>query len=74
MPTLTSVCAGYRGNGRGYAGNFQSSADSAADHRASFTAGLTEEEQLEAAIRNSLNDRGGGGAAGAITGDLKRHH
>ncbi|KAM4742333.1 rhomboid-related protein 4 isoform 1-T5 [Anableps anableps] len=47
--------SGYRGSSGGYSGNFRYAPDS---NTASYTAGLTEEQQLEAAIRNSLNDRG----------------
>ncbi|MED6252810.1 hypothetical protein ATANTOWER_017387 [Ataeniobius toweri] len=50
--------SGYRGNSEGYSGNFHYAPDYSTDHTASYTGGLTEEQQLEAAIRNSLNDRG----------------
>lgn len=46
------MCAGYSGAGAEYPG-YQTM-----DHTGSYTGGLTEEEQLETAIRNSLNDRG----------------
>lgn len=48
--------SGYTGTGRGLSGNYQYAPGYTAD--ASYTGGLTEEEQLEEAIRNSLNDRG----------------
>ncbi|KAM9853392.1 rhomboid-related protein 4 [Aulostomus maculatus] len=51
------VDGGYGGAGGGYSGYSQFSADNP-DPTGSYTGGLTEEEQLEAAIRNSLNDRG----------------
>ncbi|MEQ2269975.1 hypothetical protein XENORESO_013159 [Xenotaenia resolanae] len=50
--------SGYRGNSEGYSGNFHYAPDYSTDHTASYTGGLTEEQQLEAAIRNSLNDGG----------------
>ncbi|XP_036070591.1 rhomboid-related protein 4 isoform X2 [Oryzias melastigma] len=46
--------SGYSGFAGGRSGNFQPPPP----YTASYTGGLTEEEQLEAAIRNSLNDRG----------------
>lgn len=51
--------SGYTGTGRGLSGNYQYAPGYTAD--ASYTGGLTEEEQLEEAIRNSLNDRGKAG-------------
>ncbi|XP_023153685.1 rhomboid-related protein 4 [Amphiprion ocellaris] len=54
----SSGSSGYRGTGGGYAGNHQYAPHYTTDHTAPYTGGLTEEEQLEAAIRNSLNDRG----------------
>lgn len=51
--------SGYTGTGRGFSGNYQYAPGYTAD--ASYTGGLTEEEQLEEAIRNSLNDRGKAG-------------
>ncbi|KAM4590650.1 rhomboid-related protein 4 [Fundulus diaphanus] len=56
--------SGYRGSNEGYSGNFHYAADHSTNQAASYTGGLTEEQQLEEAIRNSLNDRGqthGGG-------------
>ncbi|XP_068569358.1 rhomboid-related protein 4 [Cebidichthys violaceus] len=44
----------YSGTGGGYSGYHQPPPD----HTTSHTGGLTEEEQIEAAIRNSLNDGG----------------
>lgn len=52
------VCAGYSGTGGGHSGYHQYARDYTANPTASYTGGLTEEEQLETAIRNSLNDRG----------------
>ncbi|XP_014850418.1 PREDICTED: rhomboid-related protein 4 [Poecilia mexicana] len=49
--------SGYAGRSGVYYGYFQDPPDY---HTASFTGGLTEEQQLEAAIRNSLHDRGQG--------------
>uniref|UniRef100_A0A8C7WUQ2 Uncharacterized protein n=1 Tax=Oryzias sinensis TaxID=183150 RepID=A0A8C7WUQ2_9TELE len=56
LKTLMKKCAGLSssGFGGGHSGNFQPPPP----YTASYTGGLTEEEQLEAAIRNSLNDRG----------------
>lgn len=50
--------SGYSGAAGGYPGNNQNVPNYTTDHSASYTGGLTEEEQLEAAIRNSLNDSG----------------
>ncbi|XP_017292633.1 rhomboid-related protein 4 isoform X1 [Kryptolebias marmoratus] len=50
--------AGYHGGGGGYSGYNQYAPNYTGDGAASFTGGLTEEDQLEEAIRNSLNDRG----------------
>lgn len=55
------VSAGYSGTHGGYSGNHQSAPYYTTAPTASYTGGLTEEEQIEAAIRNSLNDRGEGG-------------
>ncbi|XP_013769265.1 rhomboid-related protein 4 isoform X1 [Pundamilia nyererei] len=52
----SSGYSGYTGTGRGLSGNYQYAPGYTAD--ASYTGGLTEEEQLEEAITNSLNDRG----------------
>nr|XP_020461301.1 rhomboid-related protein 4 [Monopterus albus]XP_020461302.1 rhomboid-related protein 4 [Monopterus albus] len=53
----SSGSTGYRDTGGGYSGYHQNSYYTPA-HTASYTGGLTEEEQLEMAIQNSLNDRG----------------
>ncbi|XP_073348836.1 rhomboid-related protein 4 [Pagrus major] len=50
--------SGYSGTRGGYSGNHQYASDYTTDPTASYTGGLTEVEQIEAAIRNSLNDRG----------------
>ncbi|XP_008424785.1 rhomboid-related protein 4 isoform X2 [Poecilia reticulata] len=49
--------SGYAGRSGVYPGYLQ---DPPGYHTASYTGGLTEEQQLEAAIRNSLHDRGRG--------------
>ena len=49
------VCTGHSGTGGRYS---QYAPGNTTGHPAAFTGGLTEEEQLDAAIRNSLNDRG----------------
>lgn len=54
----SSDSSGYAGAAGGYSGSYQYAAGYAADYTTSYTGGLTEEEQLEAAIRNSLNDGG----------------
>ncbi|KAM9317958.1 rhomboid-related protein 4-like [Pholidichthys leucotaenia] len=55
----SSGSTGYSGTSRTYSGNPPHGAGYTTDHRtSSYTGGLTEEEQLETAIRNSLNDRG----------------
>lgn len=54
----SSGSSGYSGTGGGYAGNYQYAPHYTTDHTGPYTGGLTEEEQLEAAIRNSLNDGG----------------
>ncbi|XP_030600204.1 rhomboid-related protein 4 [Archocentrus centrarchus] len=54
----SSGFSGYAGAAGGHSGSYQYAAGNAADYTASYTGGLTEEEQLEAAIRNSLNDGG----------------
>ncbi|XP_061576437.1 rhomboid-related protein 4 [Cololabis saira] len=54
----SSGSSGYRGTERDHSGNFQHSPDYTRAHTAPYTGGLTEDEQLQAAIRNSLNDRG----------------
>ncbi|XP_021177137.2 rhomboid-related protein 4 [Fundulus heteroclitus] len=56
--------SGYGGSNGGYSGNFHYAAHHSTNQAASYSGGLTEEQQLEEAIRNSLNDRGqthGGG-------------
>ncbi|KAG7478910.1 rhomboid-related protein 4 [Solea senegalensis] len=50
--------SGYSGTGAEYSGYHHYSPQNTAHHSASNAGGLTEEEQLEMAIRNSLNDRG----------------
>ncbi|XP_035479544.2 rhomboid-related protein 4 [Scophthalmus maximus] len=54
----SSGSSGYGGTSGQYPGNHQYAPDNTSNHTASYSGGLTEEEQLEAAIRNSLNDRG----------------
>lgn len=57
----SSGSSGYRAPNDGYDGyngNNQRAPRHTAHHTASYTGGLTEEEQLEEAIRNSLHDRG----------------
>ncbi|XP_068440123.1 rhomboid-related protein 4 [Clinocottus analis] len=49
---------GYGGTDGGYSGYHQSPPENTANPPASYAGGLTEEEQLLAAIRNSLNDGG----------------
>ncbi|KAF0030166.1 hypothetical protein F2P81_016897 [Scophthalmus maximus] len=60
--SYSTTCAvgfsGYGGTSGQYPGNHQYAPDNTSNHTASYSGGLTEEEQLEAAIRNSLNDRG----------------
>lgn len=58
------MSAGYSGTRGGYSGHHQYAPDYPTNPTASYTGGLTEEEQINAAIRNSLNDRGEGGEAG----------
>lgn len=55
------VSAGYTGTSGGYSGYQQNPPDYTTNHSASYSGGLTEEEQIQAAIRNSLNDGGKGG-------------
>uniref|UniRef100_A0A3Q2D1M0 Rhomboid domain containing 1 n=1 Tax=Cyprinodon variegatus TaxID=28743 RepID=A0A3Q2D1M0_CYPVA len=50
--------SGYGGSNEQYSGNSYYPPHPNTDHTASYTGGLTEEQQIEAAIRNSLNDRG----------------
>ncbi|KAM3874777.1 rhomboid-related protein 4 [Diretmus argenteus] len=50
LKTIMKTCAGYSGSSRGNS--------SGQHHAADYTSGLTEEEQFDAAVRNSLNDRG----------------
>ncbi len=52
---------GYSSTRGEYSGYHQSVPDYTTNPTASYTGGLTEEEQIQAAIRNSLNDRGKGG-------------
>ncbi|XP_029026938.1 rhomboid-related protein 4 [Betta splendens] len=58
----SSGSSGFRSSGAGYSGHHQYGP---ANHTASYTGGLSEGEQLEAAIRNSLNDRGQSNQGGA---------
>lgn len=55
------VRVGYSGAGGGYSGYNRHAPGYTTNPSASYTGGLTEEEQLDAAIRNSLNDRGKAG-------------
>ncbi|XP_034024394.1 rhomboid-related protein 4-like [Thalassophryne amazonica] len=55
-PTYYSS-SGSTGTGGRYSGGQPQTRDYTSNHMASYTGGLTEEEQLEAAIRNSMNDR-----------------
>lgn len=57
--------SGYSGTGGGYSGYNQYAPGYATNPSASYAGGLTEEEQLDAAIRNSLNDRGQSSRRGA---------
>lgn len=53
------LCAGYSGTRRDYSEDPQhEQTNMTSDYRESDIAGLTEEEQIELAIRNSLNIRG----------------
>lgn len=52
------MCLGYGGTSGRYSASHQSAPSYTARHTDSYTGGLTEEEQLDAAIRNSLNERG----------------
>lgn len=52
------VSSGYSGTRGGYTGYSQYAPYSTANPTASHAGGLTEEEQIQATIRNSLNDRG----------------
>lgn len=61
----SSGSSGYAGPGGGYSGYRQYPPPYTANPSASYTGGLTEEEQIDAAIRNSLNDRGNTGQRGA---------
>uniref|UniRef100_A0A3B5ABS1 Rhomboid domain containing 1 n=1 Tax=Stegastes partitus TaxID=144197 RepID=A0A3B5ABS1_9TELE len=58
LKPIMKKCAGlsYSGGGGGYSGSHQYAPHHTTDHTAPYTGGLTEEEQLDAAIRNSLND------------------
>lgn len=55
------VSAGYGNAHRGYPAYQPHSPYGYTTNSTSYTGGLTEEEQIEAAIRNSLNDGGEGG-------------
>ncbi|XP_029964472.1 rhomboid-related protein 4 [Salarias fasciatus] len=50
--------SGYGDPYAGFSGGYQYTPRQTPHHTASYTGGLTEEQQLEEAIRNSLNDRG----------------
>ncbi|XP_041653674.1 rhomboid-related protein 4 [Cheilinus undulatus] len=65
MHYSSSGSSGYRSTGGGYSGYHQYEPNYPSHPTSSYTGGLTEEEQLEAAIRNSLNDRGRTDQAGA---------
>ncbi|XP_040043906.2 rhomboid-related protein 4 isoform X1 [Gasterosteus aculeatus] len=60
----SSGTTGYSTAGGGYSG-YRPAPPDHTTRAASYTGGLTEEEQIEAAIRNSLHDRGQGGQRGA---------
>ncbi|KAK2846623.1 hypothetical protein Q5P01_009622 [Channa striata] len=53
----SSGYSGFRSTGTGYSGHSQYAPDHTMNHTASYTGGLSEEEQLDTAIRNSLNER-----------------
>lgn len=55
------MSAGYANAHRGYPAYQPHSPYGYTTNSTSYTGGLTEEEQIEAAIRNSLSDRGEGG-------------
>lgn len=57
--------SGYGGAAGGLSGYRPYPPDEATNHTAAYTGGLTEEEQIEAAIRNSLRDGGPSGQRGA---------
>lgn len=57
-PSAYYSSSGYSGTGGGNSGYHQYASDYPTNPTATYTGGLTEEEQIEAAIRNSLNDRG----------------
>ncbi|KAM7398915.1 hypothetical protein PAMP_018219 [Pampus punctatissimus] len=60
---VTSVgynSSGYSGTGGGYSGYHQYAPDNTENNTAHYTDGLTEDEQLQTAIRNSLYDIGQG--------------
>lgn len=65
----TYSSSGYSGTRGGYSADPRYTTDHTTDYpthnTAAYTAGLSEEEQLEAAIRNSLNDRGRSSQRGA---------
>ncbi|XP_031140660.1 rhomboid-related protein 4 isoform X1 [Sander lucioperca] len=61
----SSGYSGYSGTSGGNSGNHQYPPDYTTNYGSSYTGGLTEQEQLEAAIRNSLNDRGQTSPSGA---------
>ncbi|XP_037631352.1 rhomboid-related protein 4 [Sebastes umbrosus] len=60
-----SGSTGYSGTAGGYSGYQQNPPDYTTNHSASYSGGLTEEEQIQAAIRNSLNDGGQSSQRGA---------
>ncbi|XP_038549012.1 rhomboid-related protein 4 [Micropterus salmoides] len=58
QPSTYYGSSGYSGTRGGYTGYSQYAPYSTANPTASHAGGLTEEEQIQATIRNSLNDRG----------------
>lgn len=58
---MSLLSAGYSDGYGGYPGYQHYPENYARNPTESYTGGLTEEEQIEAAIRNSLNDRGKAG-------------
>ncbi|KAM7412647.1 hypothetical protein PAMA_020154 [Pampus argenteus] len=57
--------SGYSGTGGGYSGYHQYAPDNTENNTAYYTDGLTEDEQLQMAIRNSLHEPGQGIQRGA---------
>lgn len=56
QPNAYYRSSGYSGTGGGSSGYYQHGTENTTNHTASYTGGMTEEEQLEMAIRNSLNE------------------